>query len=165
MTKRAQNAVDMGGVAQRKSAARTDYIFRRRDFSIRENFCFVLMPFNLALKPIYDDHIKKVLGRLELVCQRADDIFGPTPIIEDIWENINRARILIADLTNKNPNVFYEVGIAHTLGKEVILITQSLDDVPFDLRHLRHIPYEYTPRGMEAFEQQLENTIRTALGL
>ena len=84
-----------------------------------------------------------------------------TAIVEDIWESINRARILIADLTGKNPNVFYEVGIAHTVGKEVILTTQNIDDVPFDLRHLRHIQYTYTPRGMEAFEQQLRKAANT----
>jgi hypothetical protein len=55
--------------------------------------------------------------------------------------------------------VFYETGIAHTVGKEVILITQNMDDVPFDLRHLRCILYEYTPRGVQILETNLKNTI------
>lgn len=76
----------------------------------------------------------------------------------------NRARIVIADLTGKNPNVFYEVGVAHTVGENVILITQRIEDVPFDLRHLRHIQYEYTPRGMIVFEQRLKATILNILG-
>ena len=57
---------------------------------------------------------------------RADDIYDNRPIIEDVWRCTNEARILIAELTGRNPNVFYETGIAHTVGKEVILITQSL---------------------------------------
>jgi hypothetical protein len=55
--------------------------------------------------------------------------------------------------------VFYETGIAHTVGKEVILITQTIDDVPFDLRHLRCIVYEYTPKGIQLLETNLTNTI------
>src|SRR5215471_6685159 len=97
------------------------------------------MPFSSELRPVYDDHIKNVMQEVNLECNRADDIFSNGVIIEEVWKNINEARIIIADLTGKNPNVFYEVGIAHTLGKEVILITQSIDDIPFDLRHLRCI--------------------------
>ena len=139
-------------------------IFTGRKFSIENDLCFVLMPFRDDLRSVYDDHIKKVVEALGLRCQRADDIFRNTAIIEDIWESINKARFIIADLTGKNPNVFYEVGVAHTVGKDVVLTTQSIDDVPFDLRHLRHIQYTYTPRGMEAFEQQLRNPISTLTG-
>jgi hypothetical protein len=164
MTGRVRNADDMAGVAQRKSTVQMNPMFRGRDFSVHENFCFVLMPFKQEIKPVYEDHIKKVIVGLGLDCKRADDIFRNTAIIEDIWENINRARILIADLTDKNPNVFYEVGIAHTVGKNVILITQRIEDVPFDLHHLRHIQYEYTPRGMVVFEQRLKATVLNILG-
>ena len=59
--------------------------------------------------------------------------------------------------------MFYETGIAHTVGKEVKLITQSMDDVPFDLKHLRCIVYEYTPRGMATLEQNLKSTILNVL--
>lgn len=139
-------------------------MFKGRNFSIQSSLCFVLMPFAQEMKPIYDDHIRKVADSVGLDCQTAADIFGPTQIIEDIWEKINRARILIADLTGKNPNVFYEVGIAHTVGKDVLLITQNMEDVPFDLRHLRHIQYEYTPRGMQLFESKLKATLLNVLG-
>jgi len=53
--------------------------------------------------------------------------------------------------------------MCHTLGKEVILLTQNDDDVPFDVRHLRYIKYEYTPPGMKKFEQELESTITNVL--
>ena len=83
--------------------------------------------------------------------------------MSDIWNAIYDARLIIADCTNRNPNVFYEIGVAHAIGQKVILITQNKDDVPFDLRHLRFIDYEYTPRGMREFESRLKQTIQTEL--
>ncbi len=120
---------------------------------------FVLMPFTLSLKPVYDDHIKKVGKILNLSIARADDFFSQNSIVYEVWSAITQASILIADCTGKNPNVFYEIGIAHTMGKPVILITQNQDDVPFDLRHIRYIQYEYTPSGMIKFENMLTTTI------
>tara|TARA_R110002124_G_scaffold47149_1_gene140661 strand:- start:11388 stop:11741 length:354 start_codon:yes stop_codon:yes gene_type:complete len=106
------------------------------------------------------DHIKPTVEKIDNIkCFRADNIYDNKPIIEDIWKSINEASIIIAELTGRNPNVFYETEIAHTVGKEVILITQNIDDVPFDLRHLRCIVYEYTPRGIELLETNLSNTI------
>jgi hypothetical protein len=120
---------------------------------------FVLMPFKKELTPIYEDHIKKVADTLNLSSARADDFFSQNPIISEIWSAIVQAKILIADCTDKNPNVFYEIGIAHAIDKPVILITQNENDVPFDLRHRRYIPYTFTPRGMEEFEKILSSTI------
>jgi len=122
-------------------------------------YLFVLMPFAPDLKPIYDNHIKKVADTLDLYIARADDFFSQNSIMHEIWSAIYNATILIADCTGKNPNVFYEIGIAHTLDKPVILITQNPDDVPFDLRHRRYIQYAYTPLGMEKFERDLAATI------
>lgn len=79
--------------------------------------------------------------------------------MEDIQENINKARIIVAELSTKNANVFYKVGIAHTVGKEVILIVQNTEDVPFDLKHLRCVVYDYSPRGAKMLEKSLKNTI------
>lgn len=124
---------------------------------------FVLMPFRSELLPVYDDHIKSVCERQSLSCMRADDLFGSKTIISEVWELIANSRVLVADCTGRNPNVFYELGIAHTLGKKVILIAQSEDDIPFDIRHLRYIKYEYTPRGMKAFESALSAFISEEL--
>ena len=120
---------------------------------------FILMPFTLTLKPVYDDHIKKVAKENNLTVARADDFFSQNSIMHEVWSAIAQATIIIADCTGKNPNVFYEIGIAHTIGKPVILITQNQDDVPFDLRHIRYILYEYTPPGMVKFENSLTKTI------
>src|SRR5260221_499396 len=124
---------------------------------------FILMPFKPEMRRGFEDHIKKKTASLNLKVRRADDFFTSPVVIQDIWTAICRSRIIIADCTNKNHNVFYEIGIAHTVGQPVVLITQSSEDVPFDLRSIRYILYEYTPPGMKKFEDDLANTIHTAL--
>jgi hypothetical protein len=120
---------------------------------------FVLMPFTNDMRPVYEDHIKEVVTRRGLSVARADDFFTADSIVGDIWNAINACRIIIADCTGRNPNVFYEIGIAHTLGKPVILVAQTTDDVPFDVKHLRTIIYDFKPRGMQKFEAALESTL------
>jgi Bacterial regulatory protein, Fis family len=124
---------------------------------------FVLMPFEEVLRPVFEGHIKPTAAALGLSCGRADDLFTAGPIIQDTREAINEADIIVADCTGRNANVFYEIGIAHTLCKDTILIAQTLDDVPFDLRHLRVIHYRYTPHGMSEFEDQLKKTVLALL--
>jgi hypothetical protein len=126
---------------------------------------FVLMPFKSELRPVYDDHIRVTVESLHLTVARADDFFTTHAIMSDIWNSIWSARALIADCTGRNPNVFYELGMAHTVGRPVVIISQSENDVPFDIRHLRYLPYEYTPRGMKLFEANLAETLRVTLGL
>jgi hypothetical protein len=135
-------------------------IFGGYNFTLDPNLCFVLMPFVKEMDPIYTDHIKPAVESEGIACQRADEIVGTNIITFDIWEKINRSRIIIADLTNMNPNVFYEIGLAHALGKEVILIAQTMNDVPFDLKSLRCIVYSFTPRGMKELETTLVKTIQ-----
>lgn len=124
---------------------------------------FVLMPFTDSLTPVYQDHMGKVAESLNLDIARADDFFTSKSVMSDIWNAICDARVLIADCTGRNPNVFYEIGLAHVVGKRVVLITQDPDDIPFDIRHLRFIVYDYTPRGMTDFETKLTETIKTEL--
>lgn len=144
---------------------RINPIFQGRDYMLNESLVFVLSPFREPFNTIFIDHIKPTVeARNGVSCLRADDIYDNRPIIEDIWRSINEAHIVISELTGRNPNVFYETGIAHTVGKEVILITQNMDDVPFDLRHLRCIVYEYTPRGIQILETNLKNTIDNIIG-
>ena len=120
---------------------------------------FVLMPFQEDLKPVYEDHIKPVATRLNMRVARADDFFSSHSIIDEVWSAISQSRFLIADCTGRNPNVFYEIGIAHSIGKPVILITQNQEDVPFDLRHRRFIKYDCAPRSIKEFEKQLTATL------
>lgn len=139
-------------------------VFTNKNFTVKENYCFVLMPFEESLKEIYEESIKQAVVKAGMICERADDIFHNNSIMEVIWTKICSAEIIIADLTGRNPNVFYEVGIAHTLGKEVILLTQSEDDVPFDLRHIKYIKYTMTAWGQKALTNELELTIKSIKG-
>src|SRR5262249_6648150 len=108
---------------------------------------FVVMPFEVKLKPIYEDHIKPVAKRLQLSVARADDFFDANSVMSDIWATLQGCRVVVADCTGRNPNVFYELGIAHTLGRPTVLIAQDSKDIPFDVYYLRTIIYEFTPRG------------------
>jgi len=130
---------------------------------VNPNLCFVLMPFRPQLKPVYD-HMRNALREVGLDVLRADGIFSNRPVMDDIVLALRNARIVVADLTRGNPNVFYETGICVAMGKEVVLITQD-DEVPFDLMHLRHVLYKSTPQGMSVFERRLVQTVLTALGL
>ncbi len=133
--------------------------FNKIRFEKRSNHCFYLCPFSEPFNTIYSDHVVPAVKSQDVTIERSDEIFGTQPIIEDIWEGINSASLIIADVTNRNPNVMYEIGMAHTVGKPVIIITQSIDDVPFDLKHYRCIIYEYTPKGCKKLENQLAGTI------
>jgi hypothetical protein len=121
---------------------------------------FMLMPFRAELRPVYDDHIKAVVNSLGMTIKRGDDFFTSHQVMRDIWSSICAARAIVADCTGRNPNVFYEIGMAHSVGKPVVLLTQNNEDVPFDLRHIRYIQYSYTPPGMKQFEVVLAQTIK-----
>jgi hypothetical protein len=123
---------------------------------------FVAMPFLANLEPIYKC-IRRVGSKLKLKVVRADDLFGAGPVVVDIWQQINSARLVLADCTGRNPNVFYEIGIAHAVGKPVILTMQQREDVPFDISHLRSFQYKHTPLGRKELESTLEKTLRTEL--
>lgn len=122
---------------------------------------FVVMPFSESLLPVYQDHTKKIAADAGVSISRGNDVFATNSIMSDIWQSINNCKLVIAECTGRNPNVFYEIGIAHTVGKPTVLITQSIDDIPFDLRHIRCIVYEYTPRGMTKFDDALRQTLES----
>lgn len=109
-----------------------------------------LISFMMPFAPEFDDVYKDLKLALEadgFVCKRADDMWVNAHIMSDIIELICTSAVIVCDLSRKNPNVFYEAGIAHTLGREVVLITQSDDDVPFDLRSIRYISYSNNFEG------------------
>src|SRR5208282_3164435 len=124
---------------------------------------FVLMPFATKLEPIYTRHIKKIGSRLGLRVGRGDDIGGIGPIVKDVWSAIQSARVVVADCTGRNQNVCYEIGLAHAIGRQTILISQSMKDVPFELQQFRVIIYEYTPPGMQAFETAFSGAIQSVI--
>jgi nucleoside 2-deoxyribosyltransferase len=105
-------------------------------------FAFVLMPFASDFEDIYKFGIKEPASELDIVAERVDEQIYSEGILERIYRQIDLADIIIADMTGQNPNVFYEVGYAHAKGKLCIHLTTDSDDIPFDLKHKRHIVYE-----------------------
>ncbi len=87
---------------------------------------------------------------------RADDIERPGSFIKDILQQLLNSFVVIADLTNQNPNVFYELGVRHALSPRTILIAQSVDDIPSDLREYRTIVYDTSARGAAQFRERLQ---------
>jgi hypothetical protein len=104
--------------------------------------CFVLMPFSEPFNTYYKSIIKPAVNNAKLDSLRGDSLFRPSPIMADIWQMIQEAKLLVAELTGKNPNVFYELGLAHAIGKPVVLLSETIEDVPFDLQSLRVIIYD-----------------------
>ncbi len=126
--------------------------------------CFIIMPFGGWFDTYYEDIYCAAIEECNLKAKRADDLFRASSIIQDIWSFTKEAKIILADLTNKNPNVFYELGLAHALAKPAVLITQNIDDIPFDLRGLRIIAYnKNAPDWGEKLKHDLVNAITETL--
>lgn len=114
-----------------------------------------MMPFSPQFNQVYTA-LQQISEQYGLRCRRADDIWENPAVMQDVVSLIDKSRIVICDCTGRNPNVFYEVGIAHALGRDVILITQAENDIPFDLRHLRYISYLNNNEGLRDLKLKLE---------
>jgi hypothetical protein len=114
----------------------------------------VMMPFSPGFDEVYKS-IQQAARAAGLRCRRADEIWEAPAIIQDVVSLIDRAKVVVCDCSDRNPNVFYEIGIAHTLGREVVLLAQKEADVPFDLRHLRYIQYQNNPDGRNSLLNDL----------
>jgi hypothetical protein len=124
--------------------------------------CFVMMPFAGAIGSYYHHIYEPAIRKAGLRPIRADaDIFGTGKIMDQIWSGINAAKVLVAELTTRNPNVFYELGLAHALRKPVVLISSNGEDVPFDLKHIRVIYYDVSDPfwGEKLIEKVAENIV------
>jgi hypothetical protein len=122
----------------------------------------VMMPFDARFTEVFKT-IRDTVSGIGLDCKRADDIWNHDVLVQDIVALIGRSRIVICDCTSRNANVFYEAGIAHALGRDVILITQSDGDIPFDLRHLRYAKYLDNAEGRAALARRLHERIQTII--
>lgn len=103
--------------------------------------CFVIMPFAEPFDEYYTEIIKPAAEDAKLIAKRADEVLGAGPFVEDIVNGISSAELVVAELTGRNPNVFYELGLSHGLGKPVIMLTQDEKDVPADLKAMKYISY------------------------
>ena len=121
---------------------------RKQIIPVEKNRCFFLMPFSKEFNIIYGT-IKLALNDAEYICNRADEILGSTPIITKILTEIMKSQYIIVDITNSNPNVFYELGISHSIkdARNVLLLKQKNYKVPFDISHLTYT--EYDPNNLK----------------
>ena len=128
------------------------------------DLCFVIMPLDDTFDEVYHDGIFPAIQEVGLIPKRANDIYRPGDIVWDILNLTKEAKIVLADLTGRNPNVFYELGLAHAFEKPVILVTQSRDDVPFDLRQQRNIEYSMDdPDWVENLQVNISKSIEETL--
>jgi hypothetical protein len=122
----------------------------------------VMMPFEGSLRGVFDA-IRAAAAAQGMTCQRADDIWIHSAVIQEVFSLLYRSFIVVCDFTGRNPNVFYEAGIAHTLGKHVIPITQSAEDIPFDLRHHRYLRYLNNGEGRAQLQTDVGKRIAQLL--
>jgi len=117
--------------------------------SVREflDTCFVLMPFGEWFDRYYKEIYVPAIKEAGFEPLRADSLFNSGSVIEQIWQQIRKAKVLLADLTGKNPNVFYELGLAHAVPKPVVFVAGNIEDVPFDVRHLRVVTFDVREPG------------------
>ncbi|MBI2286795.1 MAG: hypothetical protein HYU79_05045 [Nitrosomonadales bacterium] len=126
--------------------------------------CFTIMPFGGWFDDYYESIYCPAIESAGLKPCRADDLYRPSTIVTDIWSYTQTSKLVLADLSGKNPNVFYELGLAHALAKPAILVTEAIDDVPFDLRALRVLEYNKNqPRWGEILQEKITNAIKEVL--
>ena len=131
--------------------------------SIQKPTAFVLMPFASEFDDIYSRFLHPVLTESGFEVKRADDLVSQQNILRDVIDGIVNRDLIVADLTSLNPNVFYEIGVAHALDKPVILITQNRNDTPFDLEQYRILEYSRDFASMEDAKDKLAEYARQFL--
>lgn len=128
------------------------------------DFCFVIMPFGGWYNQYYEDIFRPAIEEAGLISVRADSLYRPSPIVHDIWSYTKEAKVLLADLSGRNPNVLYELGLAHAIAKPAILVVESIDDVPFDLRSLRILEYDKNaPNWGDVLKHKITQAIKETL--
>ena len=130
------------------------------DVQEKPHSVFVIMPFAEAFDDVYELGIKASVEALGWECQRADEMIHNRDIMCKVCQGIRWARFVVADLTGQNANVFYELGMAHALEKDVILLAQDVGDVPFDLRQMNIIEYA----TILPLRRRLTETLGTLVG-
>lgn len=125
--------------------------------------CFVMMPFGAWFDRYYAEIYVPAIKEAGFEPVRADELFTTGSVVEQIWEQIEKAKLLLADLSGKNPNVFYELGLSHAARKPVVFTAAQVDDVPFDLRHLRVIIYDIRePEWAARLRKSIADYLRNA---
>ena len=130
----------------------------------KKGFVFSIMPFGGFFDQYYQNIYCPAIQEAGLDYKRADDLYRPSTIVNDIWAYTKDCELILADLTGKNPNVLYELGLAHAIAKPGIIITENLDDIPFDLRALRVIEYDKNHHDWgERLKEKITKAIKEVL--
>jgi hypothetical protein len=135
-------------------------VFTLPQGSVDPNLVSVMMPFDGGFNGVFRA-LEGAASEAGMRCLRADKMWEHHVLIEDVVKLIASARVVICDLTGKNANVFYETGIAHALGQDVILIAQHETDIPFDLRHIRYIRYLNNEEGLRVLAESVGNRLHS----
>lgn len=117
---------------------------------------FVIMPFGAEFNDVYKLGIKETAKDCDVDAKRLDDDFFDTNMVEKIYQKIDSADFIIADMTGRNPNVFYEVGYADAKKKLILLLTKNINDIPFDFKQRLHIEYEDVSSLKERLSDKIE---------
>ncbi len=125
-----------------------------------EKLCFVIMPFKDELKSVYSQAIKPAVIKCGFDCLRVDELkMGPFNIHRKIIEYIYRSKVIVADLSQWNPNVYYEMGVAHSIDNKTLMIVQKGERLPFDISTYHVIQYEPTEAGLVELRQQIQENL------
>lgn len=138
----------------------TPSVFETPDGGVETDLIAVMTPFSPQFEAVFDT-IRSAALIAGFRTLRAKDIWEHSAVIQDVFSLIFKAHIVVCDFTGKNPNVFYEAGIAHTLGKHVVPITQSAADIPFDLQHHRYQSYLNNAEGRSELQTALSARFRS----
>ncbi|WP_316859777.1 hypothetical protein [uncultured Cohaesibacter sp.] len=129
-------------------------------------YCFIAMPFDRRRDEIYNDYVKKPIERkLKLKCLRVDEICKSTQIPNDIFNMIKDSSVVISDVSDRNSNVFYELGMAHVMGKPCVIIVEDKKDVPFDVASIRYIEYGNTPGSWKKLSEDIVKFVENSIGI
>ena len=125
------------------------------------DFCFTIMPYGEWFDTYYNEIYAPAIKEAGLESKRADDLYRPSSIVHDIWQYTKECKMVLADLTGKNPNVLYELGLAHAIAKPVIIIVDKREDIPYDLRALRIIEYDKNAQNWgQLLKEKIINAIK-----
>ena len=142
-----------------------------RDRWPQKGKCFVLMPFGEHVlrggqtfdwDNFYNVVLKAAIKRADMEPLRADGIPGAKPLLDRLWEGIQEAEIIVADLTGQSPNVMFELGLAHVIGKRILILTMDTEDFPVDLGHFVQIRYSNNGLSLVELQNQLQTDLLAA---
>lgn len=121
---------------------------------------FIVMRFADPFQQLYSDVIKPVVEEFGMEAYHVGEVYGPGVILNDIVQGLIESKIVIAEITPANENVFYELGFAHALKKPTILLAEKGRQLPFDITGYRCLFYENTIGGKKSVEESLRKHLQ-----